>query len=83
MFIWLKGLFTSKKIYMEYYLVKEVKKYHGLCGTSYKKEYLVWEGGDSWDWFGFSTTITSLYKKGYYQVDENTFNKLKENTNGK
>lgn len=77
MFDWLKDLFTSEEICVEYYLVKQVKSYHGLCGTRYKKEYLVWEGGDSWDWLSFSTTVTSLYKRGYYLVDENTFNKLK------
>lgn len=87
LFDWLKEIICKKVVSEEgvtlevYYLVKKREKYYGLCGVSYSKRVIKILKGVSSKTILHNLNSTGerlgLYLEGYYQVDENTFNKLK------
>ncbi len=87
LFDWLKEIACKKVVSEEgttlevYYLVKKRERYYGLCGVSYSKKVIkILKGGSSKTILhNLSSTVErlDLYLEGYYEVDENAFNKLK------
>ncbi len=83
----LKEILCKKEVSEEgttlevYYLVKKREKYYGLCGVSYSKKTIkILKGGSSKTILHNLSSAgerLDLYLDSYYEVDENTFNKLK------
>lgn len=73
----IKSFFKTEPNVEIYYMVKSKPIYYGLCGVKYDKTIVEMNMSCNWDKWETQHTIVSLFKRGYYRVDKETFDKLK------